>query len=49
MIEIVSRKFSVVVHENVIHTPLFTNTICFQFVFHLTYSLVGVINHEHVD
>lgn len=40
---------SVVVHENVIHTPLFTNTICFQFVFHLTYSIVGVINYEHVD
>lgn len=30
------------------HTPLFTNTICFQFVFHLTYSIVGVINYEHV-
>ena len=41
---IILWQFSAVMHENVSDTPLFTNPNCSQLVFHLTYSIVGVIN-----
>jgi hypothetical protein len=39
-------QFSAVMHENVSDKPLFTSPNCSQLVFHLTYSIVGVINCE---
>jgi hypothetical protein len=44
MTAVILWQFSAVMHENVSHTPLFTNPNCSQLVFHPTYSIVGVIS-----